>query len=154
MRDEIVNATDAHRRLFDALAPVLAHTAAAARGWCDPAAVRLVIQLHPVIVQVVVARAEARPKSVVSFNAKRLPDRGAALCAAVETFAAGVIASLPESGAAAVLANAAVVAHDGGLYVFVDPNDETAILALTKPGRSLGEGTVIGALAAAPETLH
>ena len=150
---EVLVATDVRARLFDALAPVLVLVDQAVRGRCDPAALRIVVQLHPLVLQVILAPDEGRPaRRVVAFAGRRLPDGGAALDAAVNELAAGVLAALPEKAAEAVLVNAAV-AREGGLAVLVNPTDESADLFFAEPGRSLGEGVKIGGIGEAV-TMH
>jgi hypothetical protein len=143
---EVLVATDVRTRLFDALAPVLVLVEEAARGRCNPAALRIVLQLHPLTVQITVVPDEGRrARRVVAFSGSKLPDGGAALDSAVNELAAGVLAAMPEQSAEAVLLNAAV-ARDGGLCVLLDARGESATLLLAEPGKSLGEGVVLGGL--------
>lgn len=146
-------------RLFDSLAPVrrLAEGFMVTSGG-DPRALRFVVQLHPLRLQIVMAPDEGRPaRRLYAFEGRQLPGRGAALKAAVEQVAAAILASLPEETATAAMLNTAALADasaESGLFVMCDANDETAILALAEPGRSLGEAVYIGGLSAAPETVH
>jgi hypothetical protein len=146
-------------RLFEALAPVqsLAERFAAS-GACDVRALRYVVQPHPLVVQITLAPDEGRPAlRLFALEARRLPDRGRALEEAVEQFTAAILASLPEETATAAVLNTAALADasaESGLFVMCDPTDETAVLALAEPGKSLGEGVYIGGLANAPERTH
>ena len=143
----MLDAVGVRRRVFDGLAPVgkLAEWFMATSG-ADRRALRYVVQLHPLVVQVTLAPDEGRPaRRLHAFEGAALPDRGAALGAAVECAAAAVMAGMPEDTAAAVTANAATI-EDGGLFVMADPIDELVLLALAGPGGSLGEGDVLGAI--------
>lgn len=147
-------AGDVRAALFAALAPVRAVCEAfLAYEPARRAALRYVVQLHPMVIQVVLTQAEGRSRCMAAFGAYNLPDGGARLVAAAEAVAAGLIAGLPEKLAAKALATAAMRQGEGGLYLYVDPTDETAILGLNIAG-SLGEGIVLGALMDAPEMVH
>ena len=149
-----VEANDARRRFFDALDPVrkLAELFMRTSG-ADPRTLRYVVRVHPLTVEVTLSPDEGRPAwSVHVFEARRLPDGGAALKVAVETVAAAILERLPAETAVTVAGSATL--DGGGLFVLADPSDELAMLGLAVPGRSLGEGVVLGALADAPEVLH
>jgi hypothetical protein len=150
-----LTADEVRRRLVAALVPVRQEAEAfLVRAGHDVACVRYVIQVSPLVVQITRVPDEGRPaRSIVAFSGDRLPDRGAALGAAVEEFATGILSALPETGAEAVLACAATAA-DGGLVVVFDPTDETAMLIVAESGRSLGEATLVGGIGDAPETAH
>ena len=146
-----LDAADVRRHVFDSLAPV---RRLAEAFWQKPSELRYVVQLHPLLVQIVVAPDEGRPaRRLHTFEGARLADRGAALGAAVEEVAAAIVAGMPEETALAVAANAATI-EDGGLFVMTDPADELVMLALAGPGGSLGEATILGAIADAPEQVH
>ena len=149
-------APDAVRaQLFESLAPVMRLAERfAASGACDARALRYVVELHPLRLQVAIAQDEGRPaRRLTVVEGRRLPDRGRAVGAAVEALAGVILASLPEETATAAVLNAGAL-EDGGFFVMADPTDKTAILALAGPGGSLGEGIYVGALADAPETVH
>jgi hypothetical protein len=115
---------------------------------------RYVAQLDPFALQVTVAPDEGqRPHSLITLWPEDLPDRGRVLKAACDAFAAGILAGLPDRAVGRVLA-AAGRETTAGLVALLDPNDQGAILIQPVPGRSLGEGIVLGALLDAPETVH
>ncbi len=149
---EVLVGDDVRARLFAALDGVRVACGVPPAVW---ARVRLAIQLHPLAVKVIKPpRDGSRAEELGVLDLRTLPDRGAALSEAVEDFAAGGLAGLSQDAQAAVLVNAAGESGRGGLYLAVDPGDEGAVLAHTLPGRSLGEGIVLGGILAAPETAH
>ena len=148
-----LDAVDVRRRLFAALDPVrkLAEAFVVSSGG-DPRALRYVVQMHPLAVQVTLAPDEGRPaQRLVAFAGRRLPGHGAALEEAVNEFTAGTLAGMPKASAEAAVLNAAV-AHEGGLCVMADPTDETALLFFAEG--DMGKGVVLGAIADAPEQVH
>jgi hypothetical protein len=150
--DRELGPAEVRGRLFDALAPVRGLV----QAFDARLSVRFVVEWPTLRVQVVVPpRDGATAQRLALFAAETLPDRGAALRAAVEDMVGGILATLPEATAEkATVATLAAQECGGGLFLMADPSDETAILALATPGRSLGEGIYIGALADAPETAH
>ncbi len=145
-------AADVRRRLLDALAGVRVACGISPGVWLR---LRIVVQAHPLLVQFVrPPRDGARAEAFPPLDLASLPDHGAALAGALEAFAAGTLSALPGSGGEAAVAYSALFAGAGGLFAFVDPNDDLITLHLAAPGRSLGEATILGALADAPETLH
>jgi hypothetical protein len=150
--DRVLAPAEVRGRLFAALDP--------ARGLVQAfdarLSVRFVVEWPALRVQVVVPpRDGATAHRLALFGAEALPDRGVALRAAVEAALAGIMATLPQATAEkATVATLAAQECGGGLFVMADPCDATAILALAMPGQTLGEAAYIGALGAAPETIH
>ena len=152
LADREIPAAAARARLFRALDPVWKLVTA-----FDPRlSVRFVIQWPDLRVQIVVPpRDGATAQRLALFAAEELPDRGAALRAAVEETVAGIMAALPKATAAKLAVSTLAAQECGsGLFVMADPTDATALLALAKPDRPLDEAIYIGALADAPEVSH
>lgn len=149
-----LSAAEVRARLFEALAPLLAHVAEAARNRCDPSTLRFLIQAHPMVLKVIQVPDEGRPaRVIVEIFPSDMDDKGVALASAVEALEAAVLASMPEASAMAVVLNSAV-AGGGGLAVLCDANDSSAILFFAEAGKSMHEGTVLGTLGDDVETTH
>jgi hypothetical protein len=140
-------ADEVRAELFEALAPILDECAKAAEVWptVAPENVRLVVQLHPLLVQIVVAAEEDRPaRRIVAFSGERLPDGGKALGAAVEAVTAGIMAGIGDEAAGRVMTLAAV--PEGGLCVEVDPVTEGVALGLALPGVGMEKAVLLGGI--------
>ena len=135
-------AEDVRESLFEALEPVLHGCDEAAAMW--PVAVdRVVIQLHPLVLQLTVLPSKGRPaRRLAAFSGEMLPDGGMALTAAVEALTGAVLAGLGEETAKGVLVRAAV--PGGGLCVDVDPARGAAGVILAEPGKGFEEAVMLG----------
>jgi hypothetical protein len=147
-------ASEAREALFLAALPVFAAAGAACRVAVEE--MLLVIQLHPLVLQVLRRPTVDQPASrLTDVRGDRLPPTlSDALDDAAQAFAAGVLSAIGDRAASKTLNYAASV-RDGGLCVVVDPLDGSAQLILAGAGAPFSEAVLLGAVGDAREmTAH
>jgi hypothetical protein len=141
-------AGNVHRDLWAALEPVLTEIERAAEMW--PGAVpledvRLVVQLHPLTLQLVRAAREDRPaRCLAVFSGDKLPDAGRALAEAAEALVGGVLAAHGMTVTEGVAEVAAV--PGGGLAVVADPTTGAAEAIVAAPGVGMEQAVKLGGI--------